>query len=280
MEDNQSYGVGRGKSKRGAQNPKAGDVLTKHAERLTSSHEKYPTDVRNDKIYCKDWSETSRVLREVVNQGNRDDCWVHATTKSIEAELKIKFDLDVTLSAKHLYHGIEKKKNSDAVKNFEEIGDFLKHEGIVQEKDCECEKRTAKKDPCAKKIKEKTVRILKIDELVKTTNVDEEELIQLVKLRPVVASINATKEFKGLMGDGIFIGNETSKKKTKGNHVVLITGYGSNDGVHYWIIQNSWGLRWGEKGFAKVARKISRGQHSIFSEIIYPLVSTVGDLAA
>lgn len=43
--------------------------------------------------------------------------------------------------------------SNDAVKNLEEIRTFLKNEGTIQEKDCECEKRTEKKDPCAKKIK-------------------------------------------------------------------------------------------------------------------------------
>ena len=85
-----------------------------------------------------------------------DSCWAHATKKNIEAQLKIKFDLDVSLSVEHLFHGLAKKMSNDAIKNFDELQSFLKNEGIIQEKDCECEKRTNKKDPCAKKIKVKS----------------------------------------------------------------------------------------------------------------------------
>ncbi|CAN7006129.1 unnamed protein product [Brassica rapa subsp. trilocularis] len=243
-------------------------------QRLTPSDDNYPKDCGDDKIYWKEWTEVDRVVREVTDQGDRDTCWAHATKKNIEARLKINFGLDVTLSVDHLYHGIAKKMSKDAIKTFDELKNFLKNEGIIQEKDCECEKRTNKKDPCAKKIKAKAVGVLKIEEFITKKLVSEEELIQLVKLGPVMVSIQATDDLLAHRGEGIFYGNKTSKEKIQGNHLVLLTGFNSVDGQHYWIIQNTWGVKWGDKGFAKIARKISRGkdQPSLFSEIVYPVV--------
>jgi hypothetical protein len=38
------------------------------------------------------------------------------------------------------------------------------------------------------------------------------------------------------------------------NHALLIIGFGSDNGMDYWLVQNSWGTGWGQGGFAKIAR--------------------------
>ena len=41
---------------------------------------------------------------------------------------------------------------------------------------------------------------------------------------------------------------------TKTNHAVTTVGWGTENGVDYWLIKNSWGTWWGDKGYIKVKK--------------------------
>merc|ERR1719238_618493 len=39
-----------------------------------------------------------------------------------------------------------------------------------------------------------------------------------------------------------------------GGHAIKVIGYGTEDGMPYWLIQNSWTTTWGDGGYFKILR--------------------------
>jgi len=56
------------------------------------------------------------------------------------------------------------------------------------------------------------------------------------------------------------------------DHGVTAVGYGTTNETDYWIVKNSWGTGWGEKGFIRMQRGITakHGLCGIAMDSSYP----------
>ena len=49
------------------------------------------------------------------------------------------------------------------------------------------------------------------------------------------------------------------------DHEVDIVGYGTDSGIDYWIVRNSWNTNWGENGYFKIKRGVNQCQIEAFA---------------
>jgi len=54
------------------------------------------------------------------------------------------------------------------------------------------------------------------------------------------------------------------------DHAILTVGYGTEDGVDYWIVKNSWGTSWGENGYIRLEMTDGNGTCGINQYVAYP----------
>jgi cathepsin X len=71
---------------------------------------------------------------------------------------------------------------------------------------------------------------------------------------PVAAGIAVTTALENWHSDGVFVDKTGA---TTIEHAITVVGWGEEGGVPYWLIQNSWGTFWGDRGYFKLIRGVN-----------------------
>jgi len=89
-------------------------------------------------------------------------------------------------------------------------------------------------------------------------NKAEPLMLALYEDGPVVVSVAASTPWN-IYSSGIM---DSCEKEVVINHAVALVGFGEDNGLKYWTIQNSWGSSWGEAGFARLPRLDSEEENN------------------
>lgn len=101
---------------------------------------------------------------------------------------------------------------------------------------------------------------------------DEDALMKAIAtVGPVSIAIDASHESFQFYSEGVY--DEPQCDSQNLDHGVLAVGYGTDEETKqdFWIVKNSWGTSWGDKGFIKMARN-KQNACGVATQASYPLV--------
>lgn len=193
-----------------------------------------------------DWREKGHVS-VVKNQGKCGSCWSFSTTGSIESHLSIYKNLSILLSEQELVDCSWMYANMGCSGGMvDRAFRYVKRFGLVTEDEYPYD---AKNHVCKLNIVQQSTRYY-VSGWADVQPFNETRLTETLYNRgPVSIAIDASsKEFR-FYKSGVF---DTCGVDL--DHAVLIVGYGVENGKKYYIIKNSWGDTYGDKGYIKLSR--------------------------
>ncbi|KAL3285480.1 hypothetical protein HHI36_000012 [Cryptolaemus montrouzieri] len=190
-----------------------------------------------------DWRDYGAVTY-VKDQGQCESCWAFSATGALEGQAALLLGKQLVLSEQNLVDCATEEYGNYGCKGglMDGAFEYVRLHGIASEDDYPY---TATDSNCKQK-----GSVFNISSYVDVQQ-DEQSLRQaVVEIGPISVGINATDELQHYIS-GILIDKTCTDQP---NHGVLVVGYSSEGGKDYWIIKNSWGDYWGEKGYFNLIR--------------------------
>jgi len=220
----------------------------------------------NDVPESIDWRDHGYVT-EVKNQGMCGSCWAFSATGSLEGQHKRATGVLTSLSEQNLVDCSSKYGNHGCNGGSMDLA----YQYIRDNKGIDTEPSypyKAKDSKCAFK---KAAVGAEDTGFVDLPAGDEEAMkVAVATQGPLSVALDASHRSFQLYKTGVYY--EPSCNPENLDHGVLVVGYGTDeDDGDYWLVKNSWGEKWGEQGYIRVAR--NRDNHcGIASLASYPLV--------
>jgi C1A family cysteine protease len=192
-----------------------------------------------------DWRAKGAVT-PVKDQGHCGSCWAFSTIGGIESAYQIKTGKLLTLSEQQLVDCDEYEGDCQQGGRVETALQYIKETGGV-----ELSKDYTYRGDDGQCRFDKSKTVVKVTDFVNKLKITPTEYKTLLQKAPLSIALNADKFFK--YESGILKLSKRDCDPRGLNHAIVAVGYGVENGIEYIIFKNSWGAKWGENGYVRIA---------------------------
>jgi len=197
-----------------------------------------------------DWRDKG-VVTPIKDQKQCGSCWAFSATGALEGVYAQKAGSLASFSEQQLVDCSWDYGNEGCNGGLmDQAFDYIRDKGIQSE---DSYKYTARDGDC----KADTSKVItKVTGYTDVPANDENQLAAAVADHPVAVAIEADSLVFQFYSSGVI---DSASCGTDLDHGVLAVGYDTTATKAYWIVKNSWGTGWGDKGMVKILKQTKAG---------------------